>query len=43
MNVVPLEGTWIEIIQIRLSVDDNYVVPLEGTWIEIKLKSFAWL
>ena len=33
--VVPLEGTWIEIIIDYSCLHDAVVVPLEGTWIEI--------
>ena len=33
--VVPLEGTWIEIIKAEELYHSGMVVPLEGTWIEI--------
>ena len=35
MLVVPLEGTWIEILAFLLYQQGTCVVPLEGTWIEI--------
>ena len=35
MDVVPLEGTWIEIFVTLLVSCPYSVVPLEGTWIEI--------
>ena len=35
--VVPLAGTWIEIVQPMLIHESFYVVPLAGTWIEISL------
>ena len=34
-NVVPLEGTWIEMYVDVTIIFFNVVVPLEGTWIEI--------
>ena len=33
--VVPLVGTWIEIIGVRTGFTVTEVVPLVGTWIEI--------
>ena len=39
-EVVPHEGTWIE-IEMRGGYNDDYsVVPHEGTWIEIRLPSY---
>ena len=40
--VVPLAGTWIEIIWYLSSISRYFVVPLAGTWIEISLVS-VWL
>ena len=44
MEVVPLAGTWIEIIMRKRHLVKNYVVPLAGTWIEIVCArcSFLW-
>ena len=36
-QVVPLEGTWIEIVITPSSSKAFNVVPLEGTWIEIEI------
>ena len=33
--VVPLVGTWIEIVRTALISNSQNVVPLVGTWIEI--------
>ena len=36
INVVPLVGTWIEIVIIKgIMLKEKIVVPLVGTWIEI--------
>ncbi len=37
--VVPLAGTWIEIINSDLQNSFNSVVPLAGTWIEINCRT----
>ena len=39
--VVPLVGTWIEILSIRIAPMAKAVVPLVGTWIEITVPSIS--
>ena len=36
-DVVPHEGTWIEIIKLNYKRRERIVVPHEGTWIEMGL------
>ena len=35
ISVVPLVGTWIEIVNYKVCLPAEMVVPLVGTWIEI--------
>ena len=37
LNVVPLVGTWIEIMVVATGHGKEMVVPLVGTWIEMNL------
>ncbi len=40
-DVVPLVGTWIEIISVHIGLCYGVVVPLVGTWIEINVSLFS--
>ena len=35
-SVAPLVGAWIEMLSIRLALDNSHVAPLVGAWIEIR-------